>query len=500
MDGRAIDGATDSGRETRLRAGSGMRRNVRGALRDMTASGVPDRASALTFYAALCVLAGLAGLCGLGGLIGSEPQTSDAVLDVIRTVGGTSLADDLRGPVEDLFADKQLAMLLLVGGTAALVALSSLYLRSFRLAAEPLTHDQGRLLPARGQLRMLARVFLAELIVVTGLCAIATGSLAHAIGDVAGVSDDAVVVWDIVKWPLLLLISFAAFAALQRSAFSDPRVLASSTVGSSQVLAALAWAFALTGFALYLASFGTFEDTYGTIGSGIVLLVWLTMFSMLYYVTPNLRVTGIAALGAGAALSAVTWLLVNTALAVCIANFDSLGDTGGTVLTTAVFIGGLWVSNVVVLLGVRVNALSIARATGEEDLVPDVSPTPVHIHDEALVQAVSRALRNDVAHGQMLTPLAADAEEAAHMSDLELDLGDWGFTYGVAWAEARAQDPLEPDESVAARALAAARQVFRLYCGEDGWEERVQSEVSRRRRIGDTAIAGNGHGGFKLQR
>ena len=86
------------------------------------------------------------------------------------------------------------------------------------------------------------------------------------------------------------------------------------------------------------------------------------------------------------------------------------------------------------------------------------------------------------------------------MSDLELDFGDWGFTYGVAWAVARAQDPQEPDESVAARALAAARQVFRLYCGEEGWEERVHGEISRRRRLGDTTIAGNGHGGFKLQR
>ena len=119
-----------------------MRRNVRRALHDVTASGLPDRASALTFYAALCVLGALAGLIGLCGLIGSEPQTSDAVLDVIRMVGGTSLADDLRVPVEDLFADKQLAMLLLVGGTATTVALSSLYLRSFRLAAGPLTNDK----------------------------------------------------------------------------------------------------------------------------------------------------------------------------------------------------------------------------------------------------------------------------------------------------------------------------------------------------------------------
>ncbi len=305
------------------------------------------------------------------------------------------------------------------------------------------------------------------------------------------------------KWPLLLLISFAAFAALQRSAFSDPRVLASSSVRSSQVLATVAWAFAFTGFALYLASFGTFEDTYGTIGSGIVLLVWLTMFSMLYYVTPNLRVTGIAALGAGAALSAVTWLLANAALALCIAHFDSLGDTGGTVLTTAVFLGGLWVSNVVVLLGVRLNALWIAQADGD-DFALDVTHAGVHARGEDLVHAVSRALQNDVAHDGLLSPLAADGEEAARMSDLELDLGDWGFTYGVAWAVARAEDPQEPDDSVAARALAAARHVFHLYCGEEGWEDRVGRELEQRRRLGDTAIAGpiegNGHGGFKLQR
>ena len=131
-------------------------------------------------------LGALAGLLGLLGLIGSDPQTSDAVLDVIRTVGGTSIADALQGPVEDLVADKQLAMLLLVGGTVATAAMSSIYLRSFRLAARPLTHDQGRLLPARGQLRVVARVLVAEVIVLTGLCVIATGTVAHAIGDVAG--------------------------------------------------------------------------------------------------------------------------------------------------------------------------------------------------------------------------------------------------------------------------------------------------------------------------
>ena len=131
------------------------------------------------------------------------------------------------------------------------------------------------------------------------------------------------------------------------------------------MLAALAWAFAITGFALYLASFGTFEDTYGTIGSGIVLLVWLTMFSMLYYVTPDLRVAGIARSGAGAALSAVTWLLVNAVAGRVHRELRRRSATPvAAVLTAAVFVGGLWVSNVVVLLGVRLNALGRSPGDG----------------------------------------------------------------------------------------------------------------------------------------
>ena len=106
----------------------------------------------------------------------------------------------------------------------------------------------------------------------------------------------------------------------------------------------------------------------------------------------------------------------------------------------------------------------------------------------------------------MLSPIAHVEEETARMSDLELDLADWGFTYGVAWAVARAQDPHESDDSVAERALAAAREVFRLYCGQEGWEDHIRHEIGRRRRQEGLVVdrieeaAGNGHGGYGLLR
>ncbi|HZO58998.1 MAG TPA: YihY/virulence factor BrkB family protein [Solirubrobacterales bacterium] len=488
----------------------GVRANaLRGAMRDLTRAGLPDKAAPLAFYGALCVLGALTSLIALLGLAGSHPETSNAVLDVVRDLRNSSDAGAFEGPVEDLFADKQLAMLLLVGGLAATAAATALYLRAFRRVARPLTGHQEAPDRGRGPLGVLARVLVAELIVLAGLCVIVSGSLAHSIGDVAGLSTDAVVSWDIVKWPLLFLMTFAAFAALQRSAFSDPRVLAASSVTSSQVFAVLAWAFAITGFALYLASFDTFENTYGTIGSGIVLLVWITMFTMLYYVTPDFHVSGVAALGAGAALSTVTWLAANAVLAVGIAALAPV-DGGIAMLGIGViFLAGLWVANIVVLLAVRLNALGVLWADAVPVAEPVARPARVsrkRTRDEDLVRAVGRALQNDVAHDGMLSPIALAEEETAGMSDLELDLADWGFTYGVAWATARAQAPEESEEQVAERALGAAREVFRMYCGHEGWEQQIRDQLRRRRPpkelVADRidGAAGNGHGGYELLR
>jgi uncharacterized BrkB/YihY/UPF0761 family membrane protein len=416
-------------------------------------------------------------------------------------------AGALTGPVEDLFADKQVAMLLLVGSLALTASASLAYLQAFRRTAGPLT---GREAPAirNGPVQVLIRVLVAELIVLAGLAVVVSGTLAHAIGDVAGISTDAVVSWDIVKWPLLIVMSFTAFALLQRSAFSDPRVLTATAVTTSHVMAALGWVFAITGFALYLASFDTFENTYGTIGSGVVLLVWITMFTMLYYVTPDFQFSSGLAPGAGAALSTVAWLASSALLAVAIAVLAPADGVVATVLAGTVFLGGVWLTNMVVLLGVRLNAFGVLEGAP----VPLTPPRPVArsaqplTRDAELVRAVGRALQSDVAHDGMLSPVALAAEETAGMSDLELDLADWAFTYGVAWAEARAQNPSDSDERVAARALAAAREVFRRYCGHPAWEEQIRRQLKRRRPPAELVAehvdgaTGNGHGGFELLR
>jgi hypothetical protein len=169
-------------------------------------------------------------------------------------------------------------------------------------------------------------------------------------------------------------------------------------VRPSHIAAAVAWCVAIAGFVVYLASVNSFRDTYGSVGTGVVLLMWLTLFSLLRYATPTLHMPG---------------------------------TEGGA-------------------------PLRHVRATPAQ---PQRSPTADRVD---LVVAPSAALRNATAQGRMMSVLGA---RAAGLSDREIEMMDWGFAFGVAWAVARGQDPAAPDELVSMRALDVTQAVYDAYRG-----------------------------------
>src|SRR4051794_28106895 len=102
-------------------------------------------------------------------------------------------------------------------------------------------------------------------------------------------------------------------------------------------------------------------------------------------------------------------------------------------------------------------------------------PSMKPIREEPDLQGIVRtALEDDTAHRGMWTPLPGGPEEVpAVLTELECDLSDWGFAYGVAWAMAKARHPFESDRRIAERALEAARAVFDEYCAGENWPERI---------------------------
>jgi membrane protein len=101
-----------------------------------------------------------------------------------------------------------------------------------------------------------------------------TGPLASAVGDAVGLGDTAVTVWDLAKWPVLLVVVMAMFAVLY---YLSPNVKLPGMrwITPGSVVALVLWIVASALFAFYVANFGSYDKTYGTLGGVVTFLVWL---------------------------------------------------------------------------------------------------------------------------------------------------------------------------------------------------------------------------------
>ena len=101
-----------------------------------------------------------------------------------------------------------------------------------------------------------------------------TGGLAREVGGVLGLSDTAITIWNIAKWPVLLLVVSMMFGLLYWAA-PNVRHPKFRWVTPGGVLAVIGWVIASLAFALYVANFGSYNKTYGALAGPIVFLVWL---------------------------------------------------------------------------------------------------------------------------------------------------------------------------------------------------------------------------------
>jgi hypothetical protein len=64
-------------------------------------------------------------------------------------------------------------------------------------------------------------------------------------------------------------------------------------------------------------------------------------------------------------------------------------------------------------------------------------------------------------------------EECRFFSDLESNVSEWSFGYGIAWTLARMRDPFASSERIATLARRIAGEAWRSYADEHSWPELV---------------------------
>jgi membrane protein len=253
--------------------GSGWKGAVKRSVKEFKADNVSDWAAALTYYAILSIFPALIALMSLLGLVGKS--ATQPLIDNLGSVAPGPAKQILTSALQNLQQSQGAAGILFIVGLAAALWAASGYVAAFMRAANAIWDvDEGRPIWKTVPLRLAVTLVLVLLLAISAIAVVVTGPLARQVGNLVGVGGTAVTIWDIAKWPILILVVGFMLAILY---FASPNVRQPGFkwVTPGGLIAVLLWIIASALFALYVANFGSYNKTYGALGGVIAFLVWL---------------------------------------------------------------------------------------------------------------------------------------------------------------------------------------------------------------------------------
>lgn len=163
----------------------------------------------------------------------------------------------------------------LIAGLAGALWSASGYIGGFMRASNVIFETpEGRPIWKLRPLQLLVTLIMVILVAVVALSLVLTGPIVSAVAKPLGIGSLAVTVWNIAKWPVLIVIVLVMIMLLY---YASPNVKLRGFkwVLPGALLALLAWVIASIAFAFFVANFGSYNKTYGALASVVVFLVWL---------------------------------------------------------------------------------------------------------------------------------------------------------------------------------------------------------------------------------
>jgi membrane protein len=237
------------------------------------AANLTDWAAALTYYGIQALFPALLVLVSLIGLAGAN--TAQSLIDNIASSAPGSAKDIITNAIHGLQANKGSAGVLFVVGIALALWSASAYVGAFSRASNVIYEvGEGRPFWKLRPQQVLITLVMVVLMAVSAIAVVVTGGLAEQVGKLIGVGSTAVQVWDIAKWPVLVVLVSIMIAVLYWGA-PNVKQPGFRWISPGSILAVLLWIVASAAFALYVANFSNYNKTYGSLGGVIAFLVWL---------------------------------------------------------------------------------------------------------------------------------------------------------------------------------------------------------------------------------
>ena len=249
---------------------------VKRTLKEFSEDNLTDWAAALTYYGVLALFPALIALTSIVGLFTTPQELSDALTAVVPA----SAADTLNPVIEQIAGNNSTAGFALLIGLAGAVWSASGYVGAFTRAANVVYETpEGRkiwkLKPLQLLITLVGILFTAVIVALLVL----SGPVVDAIGQAIGIGETGQTIWNIAKWPVILVVLALMIAVLY---YSTPNVKLRGFkwVSPGAGVAILVAIVASAAFAFYVANFSSYNKTYGALAGVVIFLIWFWLINV----------------------------------------------------------------------------------------------------------------------------------------------------------------------------------------------------------------------------
>src|SRR5436305_12229238 len=208
---RSGQGSAADGRGPAAPSGLGVRSwfgVLKRTVTEFRADNLTDLAAALTYYGVLAIFPAIIALVSILGLIGHS--ATQPLIENLGKVAPGPAKSVFTSAIQNLNKSQGAAGVIFIAGLAGALWSASGYVAAFMRASNAIYDvEEGRPIWWTLPVRIGVTVVTVLLLALSSVAVVVTGGLAKQVGNLVGVGSSAVQVWDIAKWPVLvILVSF----------------------------------------------------------------------------------------------------------------------------------------------------------------------------------------------------------------------------------------------------------------------------------------------------
>jgi membrane protein len=258
----------------------GWKGTLKRTFKEFKDDNLTDWAAALTYYAVLALFPAVIALVSILGLVIDKATITRVLTDTVSQLGPSSAVDTFKGPINQVTGNQSTAGIMLIVGLATALWSASGYIGAFMRASNAIYERQeGRGFFKLRPVQLLVTLILVLMAALVVLALVVSGPLAQSIGSAIGVGSMAVTVFNIAKWPAMLIAVMVMLAILYYAA-PNAKQPSFKWISPGSVLAVVIWVLASAAFAVYVATFASYNKTYGALAGVVVFLVWLWLTNL----------------------------------------------------------------------------------------------------------------------------------------------------------------------------------------------------------------------------